>query len=34
MIRYGKATFQAESDQDAIDHPEVIGGKGVITRNR
>jgi hypothetical protein len=21
-------TYQAESDQDAIDHPEIIGGKG------
>lgn len=25
----GKATFQAESDQDGIDHPEIIGGKGI-----
>jgi hypothetical protein len=24
-----KATSQAGSDQDAIDHPEIIGGKGI-----
>jgi len=23
------ATLQAESDQDAIGHPEIIGGKGI-----
>jgi hypothetical protein len=22
-------TLQAESDQDAIDHPEISGGKGI-----
>jgi len=25
----GKMTSQAQSDQDAIDHPEVIGGKRI-----
>jgi hypothetical protein len=24
-----KPTFQAQSNQDAIDHPEIIGGKGI-----
>ena len=27
-------TSQAESDQDVIDHPEIIGGKEIYQRNR
>ena len=25
----GKVTFHSESDQDAIDQPEISGGKGI-----
>ena len=28
MTPFRMATFQAESDQDAIGHPEIMGGKG------
>ena len=28
-VRSAKGTFQAESDQDAIDRPEIIGWKGI-----
>ncbi len=24
-----KPAYQAGSDQDAVDHPEIIGGKGI-----
>jgi hypothetical protein len=29
ISRGAKTTFQSESDQDAIDRPETIGGKGI-----